>query len=117
SRVLAFHPIARAWRPATVLGVSPPDRVKVNFMFYAQSETVSPFQATDHEVRWPEELEPLDAPADFLAPLGESPRAQAWRAMLYSLTLLDPRVYGERRAARNLDPDGVGARDLYALLV
>src|SRR5579884_4002425 len=92
-RVLAFHPVARAWRPATVLGTTPPETVRVNFMFYAQSETISQFLASDHEVRWPEEVEPLPEAADFLAQSGADPRAQAWRAMLYSLTLADPRIY------------------------
>src|SRR5262245_56520905 len=86
-RVLAFHPVARAWRPATVLAVTPPQMVRVNFMFYAQSETISQFLASDHEVRWPEEVEPLPAPADFLARIGgDEPRARTWRAVLYSLT-------------------------------
>jgi len=116
-RVIAFHPLARAWRPATVLAVLPPDTVKVNFMFYAQSENVAEFQASDHTVRWPEEVEPLDEPADFLLAKGESSRAEAWRAMLYSLTLADPRIYGERRAARNLDPETAQPDELYALLV
>jgi endonuclease III len=115
-RVCAFDPTNRVWRPATVLAVSPPDAVKVNFMFYAVSENVAQFAATDSVVRWPEEVEPLDEPADFLAATGDSPRARTWRAMLYSLTLADPRVYGERRAARNLDPGEVPRRDLYALL-
>jgi hypothetical protein len=116
-RVLAFHPVARAWRPATVLAATPPDTVRVNFMFYAQSENIAQFLASDHQVRWPEEVEPLDAAADFLAHAGgEAPRAQAFRAMLYSLTLCDPRIYGERRAASNLDPERVEPRDLYALL-
>jgi len=116
-RVIAFHPLARAWRPATVLAVQPPESVKVNFMFYAMSENIAEFQASDHTVRWPEEVEPLDEAADFLLARGESPRAQAWRAMLFSLTLADPRIYGERRTAKHLDPDSVGADDLYALLV
>jgi hypothetical protein len=116
-RVLAFHPVARAWRPATVLAVTPPAEVRVNFMFYAQSENIAQFLASDHVVAWPEELEPLDDAADFLAPRRDGVRAQAWRAILYSLTLRDPRIYGERRAARNLDAASVAPLDLYPLLV
>lgn len=115
-RVLAFHPAARAWRPATVTEVAPPESVRVSFSFYAQSEQLESVVTSDHVVRWPEELEPLDAPADFLTPPGESDGANAWRAVLFSLTLADPRIYGERRAAKNLDPE-VGPRDVYALLV
>src|SRR5262245_22822706 len=58
-RVLAFHPVARVWRPATVLATTAPDLVRVNFMFYAQSENIAQFLASDHQVRWPEEVEPL----------------------------------------------------------
>jgi endonuclease III len=115
-RVLAFHPTARAWRPATVMSVALPDSVRVGFSFYAQSEQVGTTFTSDHVVRWPEEVEPLDAPADFLTPPGESDAAQTWRAVLFSLTLADPRIYGERRAAKNLDP-AFDPREVYALLV
>lgn len=115
-RVLAFHPVARAWRPATVTSTTLPDSVRVSFSFYAQSEQVGNVYTSDHVVRWPEEVEPLDAPADFLTPLGESDHAQTWRAVLFSLTLADPRIYGERRAAKNLDPN-FHPREVYALLV
>jgi endonuclease III len=116
-RVVAFHPTARAWRPATVLAVTAPDAVLVNFMFFAQSETISRFCANEHTVKWPEEVEPLESAGDFLQHHGDSVQDEAWRAMLFSLTLVDPRIYGERRAARNLQPSGVAPRDLYALLV
>lgn len=118
ARVLAFHPEARAWRPATVRAVLPFGAVRVHFVGYVIDEgTGQAGGPSEYEVHFPEELEPLEAAADFFAERGESERARAWRGILQTLAALDPRVYGERRAAANLRPETLAARDVYPLLV
>jgi hypothetical protein len=118
SRVLAFHPEARAWRPATVRAVPGPGLARVHFAGYAIDDGSGQAGGpSEFEVRVPEELEALDAAADFLAPVGEGAAAEAWRGILHSLAAHDPRVYGERRAAARFDPASLPDRDLYALLV
>jgi hypothetical protein len=118
TRVLAFHPLARAWRPATVRGYGDGAEILVHFLGYAIDEGSGQAGGpSEYTVRFPEELETLEEAADFLAERGEGPPARAWRGILHSLAVADPRVYGERRAAANLDPDGLAPRDHYALLV
>lgn len=118
ARVLAFHPEARAWRPATVSAVLDERRARVHFAGYAIDEGSGQAGGpSEFEVRVPEELEPLDPCGDFLAEAGESARAAAWRGILQSLAIADPRVYGERRAAASLAEDPPAQRDLYALLI
>ncbi len=118
TRALAFHPIARAWRPATVRGLVAPDQARVHFLGYAIDEGSGQAGGpSEYTVRVPEELEPLEDAADFLAAAGGSDRSRAWRGILLSLAVADPRVYGERRAAAHLDPEAVPASDLYPLLV
>lgn len=107
ARVLAFHPIARAWRPATLRALGAGE-ARVHFAGYAFEDP------SEHVVKVPEELEALDAAADFLAGPGEDDRARNWRGILLTLAESDPHVYGERRAAANLDPE---TAELYPLLV
>ncbi len=118
ARALAFHPEARAWRPATVRALLGPGRARVHFAGYiiddGSGQAGGP---SEFEVGFPEELEPLAAAADFLSAGDEVPAARSWRGVLQSLAAHDPRVYGERRAAAQFDPDGLPDRDLYALLV
>jgi hypothetical protein len=118
SRVLAFHPEARAWRPATVKAYAADDTARVHFPGYwiddGSGQAGGP---SEFDVRIPEELEPLEAAADFFAEPGESERARAWRGILQSLAVADPRVYGERRAAAEFDPATLSTEDVYPLLV
>src|SRR5262245_48524973 len=118
SRVLAFHPDARAWRPATVKGYAGDDTARVHFPGYwiddGSGQAGGP---SEFDVRIPEELEPLEAAAAFLAAPGEPERARAWRGILQSLAVTDPRVYGERRAAAGFDPESLPREDIYPLLV
>src|SRR5690349_8304429 len=104
-RVLAFDPEARAWRPATVRAVNG-DVARVHFVGYAVDDgTGQAGGPSEHDVRVPEECEPLADAADFFAARGETPRARAWRGILQTLAAHDPRVYGERRAAAHLRPE------------
>jgi endonuclease III len=118
TRVLAFHPVARAWRPATVASVVQGGEVRVFFVGYAIDEGSGQAGGpSEYVVKIPEELEPLEAAGDFLAEAGESERGKAWRGILLSLAVADPRVYGERRAAANMDAESLASADVYALLV
>src|SRR5688572_21084304 len=102
TRVLAFHPVARAWRPATVASVVRDGEVRVFFVGYAIDEGSGQAGGpSEYVVKIPEELERLEAAGDFLGESGESERGKAWRGILLSLAVADPRVYGERRAAAN----------------
>lgn len=111
ARVLAFHPEARAWRPATVRALGGGGTARVHFVGFAGEGP------SEYEVGLTEEVEPLDPAADFLVGGGDGARARTFRGVLRSLAMADPRIYGERRAAAHLDPEGVAPRDLYALLV
>ena len=118
SRVLAFHPEARAWRPATLKGYGAGDVARVHFAGYTVDDGSGQAGGpSEFEVKVPEELEPLEEAADFFAAPGESERARAWRGILQSLAVVDPRVYGERRAATAFAPEAVADGDVYPLLV
>ncbi len=117
ARVLAFHPEARAWRPATLRARPAVDRARVFFLDLGVHEEAGAAGASEHDVAVPEELEALPAAADFVGPDDESPRARAWRAMLHTLAVADPRVYGERRATAHLSPETLAPADVHALLV
>jgi endonuclease III len=118
ARVLAFHPQARAWRPATVKALPRPGVARVHFAGYAVDDGSGQAGGpSEFDVQVPEELEALAPVADFLTAPGEQPIARAWRGVLHSLAAHDPRVYGERRAAAAFDPASPPDRDLYALLV
>jgi endonuclease III len=118
SRVLAFHPEARAWRPATVKGYAGEDTARVHFPgYWVDDGSGQAGGPSEFDVKVPEEIEPLESAADFFAAPGEPERARAWRGILQSLAVVDPRVYGERRAAAELEPQGLAREDVYPLLV
>lgn len=118
ARVLAFHPEARAWRPATVRALPTPELVRVYFVGYAVDEGSGQAGGpSEYDVKLPEECEPLEPAADFYSAAGESERARAWRAVLQSLAVADPRIYGDRRAAAHLDAAELPSEELYPLIV
>src|SRR5436305_170369 len=94
ARVLAFHPEARAWRPATVRGLSPPDLARVHFAGYATEQSGTRPEHTEFDVRYPEELEALDIAADFLVEAGEDIGGDDERLELLRITHVELGVLG-----------------------